>query len=43
MLDLHTPWGFARYRRELAELRAQGIEPDRGFFDSHDVFDARVE
>src|SRR5688572_32365589 len=27
MLNLHTPGGFAQYRRELAELRAQGIQP----------------
>jgi quercetin dioxygenase-like cupin family protein len=40
MLNLHTPGGFAEYRRQLAELRAQGIEPDREFFESHDVFDA---
>jgi hypothetical protein len=39
MLNLHTPGGFAQYRRELAELRAQGIEPDREFFERHDVFD----
>ena len=40
VLNLHTPGGFARYRRELRELRAQGIEPDRAFFERHDVFDA---
>ena len=39
MLNLHTPGGFAQYRRELRELRAQGIEPDREFFERHDVFD----
>jgi len=39
MLNLHTPGGFARYRRELGELRARGIEPDREFFERHDVFD----
>ena len=39
MLNLHTPGGFAQYRRELAELRKQGIEPDREFFERHDVFD----
>jgi quercetin dioxygenase-like cupin family protein len=39
MLNLHTPGGFAEYRRQLAELRRQGIEPDRAFFESHDVFD----
>jgi quercetin dioxygenase-like cupin family protein len=40
MLNLHTPGGFVRYRTELSELRAQGIEPDREFFERHDVFDA---
>ena len=40
MLNLHTPGGFVRYRTELRELRAQGIEPDREFFERHDVFDA---
>jgi mannose-6-phosphate isomerase-like protein (cupin superfamily) len=39
MLNLHTPGGFAQYRRELRELRAQGIAPDRDFFERHDVFD----
>ncbi len=39
VLNLHTPGGFARYRRELAELRAQGVEPDTAFFERHDVFD----
>jgi quercetin dioxygenase-like cupin family protein len=39
MLNLHTPGGFVTYRRELAELRAQGIEPDEAFFERHDVFD----
>jgi mannose-6-phosphate isomerase-like protein (cupin superfamily) len=39
MLNLHTPGGFALYRRELAELREQGVEPDREFFERHDVFD----
>ena len=39
MLNLHTPGGFAQYRRELQELRAQGIEPDVAFFERHDVFD----
>lgn len=39
MLNLHTPGGFAAYRRELAELRARGVEPDREFFERHDVFD----
>jgi quercetin dioxygenase-like cupin family protein len=40
MLNLHTPGGFAQYRRELADLRAQGIEPDGAFFARHDVYDA---
>jgi quercetin dioxygenase-like cupin family protein len=39
MLNLHTPGGFAQYRRELKALRDQGIEPDRAFFERHDVFD----
>ncbi len=39
MLNLHTPGGFVQYRRELGELREQGIEPDREFFERHDVFD----
>lgn len=39
MLNLHTPGGFVQYRRELRELRAQGIEPDREFFERHDVYD----
>ena len=39
MLNLHTPGGFVQYRRELRELRAQGIEPDVEFFERHDVFD----
>jgi quercetin dioxygenase-like cupin family protein len=39
MLNLHTPGGFAEYRRQLAALRAQGIEPDKAFFEQHDVFD----
>jgi quercetin dioxygenase-like cupin family protein len=39
MLNLHTPGGFVAYRRELAELRDRGIEPDREFFERHDVFD----
>ena len=38
-LNLHTPGGFAEYRRELEALRAQGVEPDRAFFERHDVFD----
>jgi len=39
ILNLHTPGGFAAYRRELRELRAQSIEPDRAFFEGHDVYD----
>ena len=39
MLNLHTPGGFVRYRQELRELRDRGIEPDRAFFERHDVFD----
>jgi quercetin dioxygenase-like cupin family protein len=39
VLNLHTPGGFARYRQELRDLRAQGVEPDRAFFERHDVFD----
>jgi quercetin dioxygenase-like cupin family protein len=39
MLNLHTPGGFVQYRRELDELRERGIEPDREFFERHDVFD----
>jgi quercetin dioxygenase-like cupin family protein len=38
-LNLHTPGGFAEYRRQLAELREQGIEPDTAFFEQHDVYD----
>jgi quercetin dioxygenase-like cupin family protein len=38
-LNLHTPGGFARYWRELTELRAGGIEPDDAFFERHDVYD----
>lgn len=40
MLNLHTPGGFVQYRRELRDLRAQGIEPDVAFYERHDVFDA---
>ena len=40
MLNLHTPGGFVQYRRELRELRKRGIEPDRGWFEAHDVYDA---
>jgi len=39
MLNLHTPGGFVQYRRELRELRDQGIEPDREFYERHDVYD----
>jgi quercetin dioxygenase-like cupin family protein len=39
MLNLHTPGGFAEYRRQLAALRGQGVEPDEAFFERHDVFD----
>ena len=39
MLNLHTPGGFVQYRRELRDLRAQGIEPDVAFYERHDVFD----
>ena len=38
-LNLHTPGGFARYLRELAELRAAGTEPDAAFFERHDIYD----
>ena len=38
--NLHTTGGFVQYRRELRELRERGIEPDRAFFEQHDVFDA---
>ena len=41
LLNLHTPGGFAEYRRELEELRSQGIEPDDAFFERHDVFNAK--
>jgi quercetin dioxygenase-like cupin family protein len=41
MLNLHTPGGFVRYREELRELRDRGIEPDRAFFERHDVFDVK--
>ena len=42
MLNLHTPGGFVRYRQELRELRDRGIEPDRAFFERHDVFDVET-
>jgi quercetin dioxygenase-like cupin family protein len=38
VLNLHTPGGFAEYRRELAALREKGIEPETAFFEHHDVF-----
>ena len=40
VLNLHTPGGFAEYRRELEELRAKGIDPDTAFYERHDIFDA---
>jgi quercetin dioxygenase-like cupin family protein len=39
VLNFHTPGGFAEYRRELETLREQGVEPDRTFFERHDIFD----
>ena len=39
VLNLHTPGGFAEYRRELEALREKGFEPDDAFFERHDVFD----
>ena len=39
VLNLHTPGGFAEYRRELEALRVQGVEPDVAFFERHDIFD----
>ena len=38
-LNLHTPGGFATYRRELEALHARGEKPDVEFFERHDVFD----
>ena len=38
-LNLHTPGGFATYRRELEALHARGEKPDAEFFERHDVFD----
>jgi quercetin dioxygenase-like cupin family protein len=38
-LNLHTPGGFAEYRRELEALHARGEKPDAAFFERHDVFD----
>jgi quercetin dioxygenase-like cupin family protein len=40
LLNLHAPGGFVEYRRELAVLHEQGIEPDVAFFERNDVFDA---
>jgi len=39
VLNLHTPGGFVEYRRELLGLHEQGVEPDRAFFERHDIFD----
>ena len=40
MLNLHTPGGFAQYRRELAGAsRRRGSSRTRAFFERHDVFD----
>jgi quercetin dioxygenase-like cupin family protein len=39
LLNLHTPGGFAEYRISLAKLRAEGVEPDREFFERHDIYD----
>ena len=39
VLNLHTPGGFAEYRRELEALHARGEKPDAAFFEHHDVFD----
>jgi quercetin dioxygenase-like cupin family protein len=39
IFNLHTPGGFAEYRRELESLHEQGIEPDVAFFERHDIFD----
>jgi quercetin dioxygenase-like cupin family protein len=39
VLNLHTPGGFVEYRRELLALHERGLEPDRAFFERHDVFD----
>jgi quercetin dioxygenase-like cupin family protein len=38
-VNIHTPGGFAQYRKELMEKRAQGVELDRAFFEAHDIFD----
>jgi quercetin dioxygenase-like cupin family protein len=39
-LNLHAPgtW-FERYIRERAEIETAGGEPDRAFFERHDIFD----
>jgi len=42
MLNLHTPGGFVRYRKELGELRTKGVEPDTAFYEAHDVFDVET-
>ena len=39
VLNLHTPGGFAEYRRELAALHERGVEPETAFFEAHDIFD----
>jgi quercetin dioxygenase-like cupin family protein len=38
-VNIHAPGGFAQYRLELMELRSRGVEPDREFFERHDIFD----
>ena len=38
-LNLHTPGGFAQYRRELVALHGRGEKPDAAFYERHDVFD----
>ena len=38
-LNLHTPGGFAEYRRELQMLHSRGEKPDAGFFERHDIYD----
>jgi quercetin dioxygenase-like cupin family protein len=40
-LNFHAPGGFVGYRRELLALQEQGIEPERAFFERHDVFDVQ--
>jgi quercetin dioxygenase-like cupin family protein len=39
VLNIHTPGGFAEYRRELAALHESGVRPDRAFYERHDIFD----